>query len=143
LWLGAFRKAHPSLGASLTFSEHSGVSPPYDEALLFRQKAPKPHWPLHGPSGALRSSPTPAAFKLAPLKHCPPFLRCRLHCSAMPQGQGILWKEKEDGSPITTVGDDGGEWQTNSPGSDKVHLFLGAPARLADLQVVVGGKRRV
>ena len=42
------------------------------------------------------------------LKHCPPFLRCRLHYSTMPPGQGILWKEKEDGSPITTVGDDGG-----------------------------------
>ena len=23
-------------------------------------------------------------------QHCPPFLRCRLHCSAMPPGQGSL-----------------------------------------------------
>ena len=38
-------------------------------------------------AGALRGSPTPAACKLAALKQCPPFLRYRLHCSAMPQGQ--------------------------------------------------------
>ncbi len=40
-----------------------------------------------GPSGSLRGSPTPAARKLARLKQCAPFLRCRLHCSATPQGQ--------------------------------------------------------
>ena len=55
-------------------------------------------------SGALRGSPTPsallrtgpAASKLAEsvlsltegLTHCSPFLQCRLHCSAMPRGQG-------------------------------------------------------
>ena len=63
---------------------------PTAEVLLFRQKDPKPCWPWHGPSGALRGSPTPAAGKLAWLKHCPPFLRCRLHGSAMPPGQGSL-----------------------------------------------------
>ena len=55
-------------------------------------------WPCHDPSGALRGSPTPAARKLAEpvlsliegLKHCPPFLRCRLPCSAMPPGQGSV-----------------------------------------------------
>jgi len=41
------------------------------------------------PSGALRGSPTSAARKLATLKQCAPFLRSRLHCSAMPQAQGI------------------------------------------------------
>ena len=46
---------------------------PTAEVLLFRQKDPKPFWPWHGPSGALRGSPTPAAGKLAWLKHCPPF----------------------------------------------------------------------
>lgn len=69
--------------------------------------APCKFWPWHGPSGTLRGSATPSACKLAALKHCPPFLRWRLHCSAMPPGQGLLTKEKEDGSPMTTVGDDG------------------------------------
>ena len=108
---------------------------PAAEVLLFRQKGPKPFWPCHGPSGALRGSPTPsallrtgpAACKLAELvlrcveglKQCSPFSRCRLHCLAMPPGQEIQMKENEDGSPITTVGDDGGGWQTNSPGSHK------------------------
>jgi hypothetical protein len=63
---------------------------PAAEVLFFREKDPKPYWPCHGPSGALRGSPTPAACKLAALKHCPPFLRWRLHCSAMPPGQGSL-----------------------------------------------------
>jgi hypothetical protein len=39
-------------------------------------------------SGALRGSPTPAARKLTTLKQCAPVSRGRLHCSAMPQGQG-------------------------------------------------------
>ena len=42
------------------------------------------------PFGCLRGSPPPAAGKLATLKQCPPFLRCRLHGSAMPPGQGNL-----------------------------------------------------
>ena len=71
---------------------------PGAEPLLFRQKWPKPCWPWHGPSDALRGSPTPAAGKLAApvlsllegLKHCPPFLRGRLHGSAMSPGQGII-----------------------------------------------------
>ena len=67
-----------------------GVSAPYDEPLLFRQKWLKPCWPWHGPSGALRGSPAPVAGKLAGLKHCPPFFRGRLHCSAMPPGLGGL-----------------------------------------------------
>ncbi len=71
-------------------SYSDGVSPPNDEIHLFRQKDPKPCWPWHGPSGALRGSLTPAARKLAALKHCSPFLWCRLHGSAMPPGQGIL-----------------------------------------------------
>jgi len=61
-------------------------------------------------SGALRGSPTPsallrtgpAAHKLAELvlsfveglKQCPPFLRCRLHGSAMPPGQGSRMNEQ-------------------------------------------------
>ena len=69
---------------------------PAAEVLFFREKDPKPCWPCHGPSGALRGSPTPAASKLAALKHCPPFLRCRLHCSTMPQGQG---SPEEKGGP--------------------------------------------
>ena len=56
-----------------SFSVWHGVSAPYDEILWFRPKYPKPCWPWHGPSGALRGSPTPAAGKLAALKHCPPF----------------------------------------------------------------------
>ncbi|MDH5428121.1 MAG: hypothetical protein OEZ57_04925 [Nitrospirota bacterium] len=70
---------------------------PAADPLLFRQKWAKPCWPWHGPSDALRGSPTPAAGKLAELglslveglKQCPPFLRYRLHCSATPQGQGV------------------------------------------------------
>ncbi len=46
---------------------------PAAEPLLFRQKDPKPFWPWHGPSGALRGSPAPVAGKLAGLKQCPPF----------------------------------------------------------------------
>ncbi len=42
-------------------------------------------------SGSLCGSPTPAARKLAPLKQCAPFLRCRLHCSATTPGQGRLF----------------------------------------------------
>ena len=68
---------------------------PAAEVLFFRQKDPKPCWPCHGPSGALRGSPTPAASKLAALIHCSPSLRCRLHGSAMPPGQGVLKKEKD------------------------------------------------
>ena len=68
---------------------------PAVEALLFRQKDPKPCWPWRRPSGALRRSPTPAARKLVEfvltpwegLKQCAPFLRCRLHGSALPPGQ--------------------------------------------------------
>ena len=89
---------------------------PATEPLLFRQKWPKPCWPRPVPPGALRGSPTPAAGKLAALKHCPPFLRCRLHCSAMPLGQGIFRKEKEDGCPITNVGHD--EWGRRNEGED-------------------------
>jgi hypothetical protein len=59
-------------------------------------------------SDALCGSPTLAVSQLAALTHCPPFLRCRLPGSAMSQGQGVLWKENEDGSPMTNVGDDGG-----------------------------------
>ena len=73
----------------------AGVSAPYDEPLLFRQKWPKPCWPWHGPPGALRRAPTPAAGKLAALTHCPPLLRRRLHGSAMPPGQGSLQKYNE------------------------------------------------
>jgi hypothetical protein len=62
---------------------------PAAEPLLFRQKWPKPCWPWHSPSGALRGSPTPAARKLATLKQCAPVFRGRLHGSAMPQGLGI------------------------------------------------------
>jgi len=47
-------------------------------------------------SGALRGSPTPAARKLAALKQCAPFLRCRLHGSATPQGQGRLRKLRKN-----------------------------------------------
>ena len=72
---------------------------PAADPLLFRQKWTKSCWPWHGPSGALRGSPTSAASKLAEpvlslvegLKHCPPFLRCRLHGSALPPGQGVLF----------------------------------------------------
>ncbi len=86
-----------------------GVSPPYGEVLLFRQKDPKPCWPWHGPLGTLRGSPTPEAGKLAALRHCPPFYRCRLHCSAMPPGQGISEGKR-----------------TNSQGSHKVRSMLRA-----------------
>jgi hypothetical protein len=44
----------------------SGVSPPHDEVLLFRQKDPKPIPPCRCPSGPLRGSPRPAAAELAP-----------------------------------------------------------------------------
>ncbi len=39
------------------------------------------------PFGSLRGSPTSAARKLAPLKQCAPFLRCRLHCSTTKQAR--------------------------------------------------------
>jgi len=79
-----------------TINDSNGVSSPCDEILWFRPKYPKPCWPWHGPSGALRGSPTLAAGKLAGLKQCPPFLRCRLYCSAMPSGQGNV---KGEGGP--------------------------------------------
>ena len=62
---------------------------PAAEVLLFRQKDPKPCWPWCGSSGPLRGSPTPAARKLPSLKQCAPCLRCRLHCSATPQGPSV------------------------------------------------------
>jgi len=89
---------------------------PAAEALLFRQKDPKPCWPWCGPLPpqgqalrvpcAVRRTPSallrtgPAARKLAEpvlslvegLKHCAPFFRDRLHGSATPQGQGKLLK---------------------------------------------------
>ena len=77
-----------------TINDSNGVSSPYDEILWFWPKYPKPCWPWHGPSGRLRGSPTPAARKLAAHKQCSPFLRCRLHCSAMPPGQGSLERER-------------------------------------------------
>jgi len=74
---------------------------PAAEPLWFRSKWPNPCWPWCGPSGFLCGSPTPAARKLAELglslleglKQCAPFLRCRLHCSATPQGQGRLLRQ--------------------------------------------------
>ncbi len=91
---------HFSLVPPLSSSKGYGVMPgfaPAGEALLFRQKAPKPCWPWCGPSDSLRGSPTPAARKLAELglrcveglKQCAPSLRCRLHSSATPPGQKI------------------------------------------------------
>jgi len=50
--------------------------------LCVEQKDLKPCWLWRGPSGALRGSPTPAARKLATLKQCASFSRCRLHGSA-------------------------------------------------------------
>jgi len=78
-------------------------------SLLFRRTWPKACWPCHGPlppqGQALRGASVVhryrAACKLAEpvlslvegLRHCPPVLRCRLHGSALPPGQGTLKKE--------------------------------------------------
>ena len=79
--------------SALQFLEGLPGFVPADDPLLFRQKWAKPCWPWCSPSGSLRGSPTPAARKLAMLKQCAPFSRCRLHCSATPQGQKSLQRE--------------------------------------------------
>jgi len=66
---------------------------PQGATVVVEQKDPKPCWSCPGPSGPLCGSPIPAAHKLAALKHCAPFLRCRLHCSATSQDQMRLGRQ--------------------------------------------------
>ena len=63
-----------------------GVSPPYDEDLLFRQKDPKPLAPGRGPIGAFAPVPFVWAAELVSLRQSSPLNRLRDRGAATPEG---------------------------------------------------------
>ena len=78
-----------------------GVSPPRDEvpslcsgqALLFRQKDPKPWAPRRGPPGSFAPVPTVRAAELASLKQSSPPYRVRDRGAATPAG-AMRWRHE-------------------------------------------------
>ena len=72
------------------------------------------------------------ASNFAALKHCPPFLRCRLHCSATPPGQRSLVQE---GAPYG--------WRTNSRGSNRVRQFIRASTQRSGRQPSVSNEEKM
>ena len=79
---------------SSVFIFSCGVSPPHDEvpstgsgqALLFRQKDPKPLAPGRGPSGTFAPVPISRAAELASLRQSSPPKKCRDWGAATPAG---------------------------------------------------------
>ena len=93
-----------------------GVSPPHDEvpstlrqaqgsgqALLFRQKDPKPLAPRRGPSGAFAPVPVSWAAELASLRQSSPSNNIRDRGAATPAGAGPSVMPGSIGHPVSSL----------------------------------------
>ncbi len=102
------RESIPSVVPTFLIENLScGVSPPRDEALLFRQKCPKPFSPVRGPSdpaqkqalrGASASAPNKMARELALLKQPSP--KSRFGAPAPPHPTRVTFKKSTPGASL-------------------------------------------